>query len=264
MHAADKNALFLYLTCLSRERTLQDLLAKYSPPRINKFAECVCLSINQLFSVDKNNRTLHPQPHPQFVELKIIKLIPTSLSTVCLRAVQFVLVARQVKMFRVVHLKSTSFPQLCPRNLFRREVNTQSSASIKDQCPVDSQSPSKCPAQKAEEEEFKNARPTSEIPGPTRLPILGIMHHFFPGAKYHNVKMDDLHFHLRNEYGDLVLLPGMMGRPDLVVTYNPDNFAKLYRNEGQWPQRRAFAVFEYFRKNERPDLFKGKAGLLSE
>lgn len=133
-----------------------------------------------------------------------------------------------------------------------------------DGCPIDKSQKGVCPQSQADAEEFKNARPFSEIPGPKSLPILGIMHHFFPGGKFHNVKMTELHIRLRAEYGDLVRLPGGMGRPDLVVTYDPDNFAKLYRNEGQWPHRRAFAVFEYFRKHERPDLFKGKAGLLSE
>lgn len=141
------------------------------------------------------------------------------------------------------------------------------SSGIPSECPASSDSPKSasgvCPSITAEEE-LRNARPVSEIPGPKALPILGIMHHFLPGGKYYKMTMLDLHKKMREEYGDVVLFPGSMGRPDLVMTYDPENFAKLYRNEGQWPHRRSFAVFEYFRKNERPDLFKGMAGLLSE
>lgn len=113
---------------------------------------------------------------------------------------------------------------------------------------------------------YKNARPTREIPGPKAIPGLGIMHYFMPGGRYYNMKMNELHFKLRKEFGDIVFLPGSstLGRPDMVLCYNPDDIEMVYRNEGQFPFRRAFAVFEYFRKHERPDLFKGKAGLLSE
>lgn len=114
------------------------------------------------------------------------------------------------------------------------------------------------------DEELRNARSISEMPGPKSIPLIGVMHHFFPGGRFHNVKMIDLQFKLREEYGDIILLPGMFGRPNLVTIYDPDLFAKLFRNEGKYPHRRSFAVFEYFRKHERPDLFKGKAGLLSE
>lgn len=124
--------------------------------------------------------------------------------------------------------------------------------------------PSECPHSAPENNEFHNARPLREIPGPKILPFLGVMHHFLPGGQFHNKSMVEVHNSLRKQHGDLVFLPGSLGRPDLVVTYDPDQFAKLYRNEGQYPHRRAFAVFEYFRKYERPDLFKGRAGLLTE
>lgn len=113
-------------------------------------------------------------------------------------------------------------------------------------------------------EELKNAKPVQEIPGPKKLPFIGMIHNFLPGGKYFKMSMKDLHLDLRREYGDLVLMPGMMGKPDLVVTYDAEDIAKLYRNEGQWPHRRSFDVFHYFRTHERPDLFKGIAGLLSE
>lgn len=131
-----------------------------------------------------------------------------------------------------------------------RSVKVQSFSALstdplnKSECPAHDtrKTTAACPIDDADE--FKNARPASEIPGPKQLPFLGIMHHFFPGGKFYKVKMTDLHWKIREEYGDLIRLPGGMGRPDLVLTFNPDHFAKLYRNEGQYPHRRSFAVFE--------------------
>lgn len=144
-------------------------------------------------------------------------------------------------------------------------LSTTSSVLVKEECPVKpTNNVDTCPQSTIEADELLKARPTSEIPGPKSLPFIGIMHKFLPGGEYFNVKMPELHRRMRTEHGNLVMLPGSMGRPDMVLTYDPEDFAKLYRNEGQWPHRRAFAVFEYFRKHERPDLFKGRAGLLSE
>lgn len=137
----------------------------------------------------------------------------------------------------------------------RRTFSTKASSAV----GVD-----ECPFSNNETEELRNAKPPSEIPGPSALPFFGTMHHFLPGGKFYNKQMTEITSMLQKEYGDLVLLRGVMGRPDLVLTFDPENIVKLYRNEGQWPHRRSFAVFEYFRKHERPDLFKGKSGLLSE
>lgn len=167
--------------------------------------------------------------------------------------------SHSVKMIRFVS-RNTVFPKSkYASNLFSEKYASISSASVKEQCPMSDEKPSTI-----DSDEFKNAKPGTQIPGPSTIPIFGMMHHFFPGGKYYNVKMNDLHLKLRAEFGDIVRLPGIMGRPDLVVVYDPENFAKLYRNEGEYPHRRSFAVFEHFRKHERPDLFKGKAGLLSE
>lgn len=170
--------------------------------------------------------------------------------------------SRSVKMIRFAS-RNTVFPKSKnANNLLHWNFASISSASAKEQCPM-SENPTP-PQSTIDSDEFKDAKPATQIPGPSTIPIFGMMHHFFPGGKFYNVKMTDLHLKLREEFGDIVRLPGIMGRPDLVVVYDPDNFSKLYRNEGEYPHRRSFAVFEYFRKHERPDLFKGKAGLLSE
>lgn len=69
---------------------------------------------------------------------------------------------------------------------------------------------------------------------------------------------------LRDKYGPLSRLPGMLGKPDMVFTFDPAHFEPVYRTEGVWPQRRGLASFTYYRTEVRPDVFKGMGGLVSD
>lgn len=69
---------------------------------------------------------------------------------------------------------------------------------------------------------------------------------------------------LRNDFGPTVKLPGMFGKRTIVLTYNPANFEKIFRTEGIWPIRRGNDTFEYYRKQVRPEVFKGRGGLLGD
>lgn len=76
--------------------------------------------------------------------------------------------------------------------------------------------------------------------------------------------MIEIQKRLRDEYGPLIKFPGIFGRPDTLWTFDADNFEKIYRTEGVWPQRIGLTTFVYYRKNVRPDVFKGNGGLISE
>lgn len=69
---------------------------------------------------------------------------------------------------------------------------------------------------------------------------------------------------LNAEYGPLTKLPGMFGRPDTLLAFDPEDFARIYRTEGIWPTRRGMETFTYYRKQVRPDLFHNMGGLLTE
>lgn len=59
-------------------------------------------------------------------------------------------------------------------------------------------------------------------------------------------------------------LPGLFGRRDVVFAFDPKDFEKVYRTEGQWPIRRGLDTFSHYRQNVRPDVFKNMGGLISE
>lgn len=68
---------------------------------------------------------------------------------------------------------------------------------------------------------------------------------------------------LRDQYGDIYRMKGIQGKPDIVFTYNPDDFEVTYRNEGIWPKHSGLESFTYYRKEKRPDVYHGVGGLVS-
>lgn len=67
---------------------------------------------------------------------------------------------------------------------------------------------------------------------------------------------------LRNQYGDIVKLDGILGKRPAVFLYDPEQCEKMYRIEGTWPMRIAIETMKYYR-DRNPQIFKGKMGLVS-
>lgn len=111
------------------------------------------------------------------------------------------------------------------------------------------------------DEEWLKARPFSELPGPTTFELLS---KYLPGGKLHNSNLIDFYKFFRDQYGDISMIKGIMGKPDIVFTYNPVDIEKVYRTEGIWPIRVGLESFTYYRKKVRPDVFKNIGGLVSE
>lgn len=73
-----------------------------------------------------------------------------------------------------------------------------------------------------------------------------------------------MHRAMRSDFGDIVRIPGMLGRADTILTFKPEIFEKVFRTEGQYPERRGLETFIYYRKKVRPEIFGDMGGLLSE
>lgn len=73
-----------------------------------------------------------------------------------------------------------------------------------------------------------------------------------------------MHRAMRNDFGDIVRIPGLLGRADTLITFNPVIFEKVFRTEGTYPRRRGLETFIYYRKKVRPEVFGDTGGLLSE
>lgn len=83
-------------------------------------------------------------------------------------------------------------------------------------------------------------------------------------GKFHGLQITDMHLKIRETYGSIVRFPGILGKDDMVFTFNPDHFEKVFRTEGVWPVRRGIDTFEYYRKKVRPEVFKDMGGLVSD
>lgn len=73
-----------------------------------------------------------------------------------------------------------------------------------------------------------------------------------------------MHRAMRNDFGDVVRIPGLLGRADTLLAFKPCIFEKVFRTEGQFPRRRGLETFIYYRKKWRPEIFGDTGGLLSE
>lgn len=78
------------------------------------------------------------------------------------------------------------------------------------------------------------------------------------------MSMPQMQKHLIDNYGTMLRMPGMFGKPDIIMTANPDHFERIYRTEGVWPQRRSLAAYVHYRERLRPDVFKGMGGLVTD
>lgn len=68
---------------------------------------------------------------------------------------------------------------------------------------------------------------------------------------------------LRQEMGDVMLLKGVLGQEDILITHNPNDFEKVFRNEGIWPERPGSEALRYHRTVRRKEIFEEVEGIIS-
>lgn len=105
--------------------------------------------------------------------------------------------------------------------------------------------------------EWETAKPFEEIPMQSFRDLL-------PGGVLYGKDLDKIHFYIHKRYGNLVKFPAFLGRKQVVISYDPDDFVKVYRTEGPWPYRLGLETLTYWRKNVRKDLFSNFKGLVDE
>lgn len=80
------------------------------------------------------------------------------------------------------------------------------------------------------ENKIVQPKPYSEIPGPKPIPLLGNTWRLLPFIGQYDIsdvaKLSQLFY---KEYGKIVKLSGLVGRPDLLFLYDADEIEKIYR-----------------------------------
>ncbi|KAM7344954.1 cytochrome P450 CYP12A2-like [Cochliomyia hominivorax] len=110
------------------------------------------------------------------------------------------------------------------------------------------------------QKEWTQAKPFEQIPYEGRLSLLI---KFLPGGKYAKMDAFQLMTALKEDLGDINLLKGMLSKKSFVCTHNPEDFEKVFRNEGIWPDRPGMEVLQHYRSVLKKDFYQGIEGLLS-
>lgn len=122
------------------------------------------------------------------------------------------------------------------------------------------QSASNCPYTA---EEFQTSKPYSEVPGPKPLPILGNTWRLIPYiGQYQISDLGKVSQILYDEYGEIVKMGGLVGRPDLLFLYDADEIEKIYRREGPTPFRPSMPCLVEYKSIVRKDFFGELAGVV--
>jgi hypothetical protein len=69
---------------------------------------------------------------------------------------------------------------------------------------------------------------------------------------------------IREELGTITKFPGLFGRPEICMIFEPESIEKVFRFEGQFPFRRALETLAHYRQKIRPDIYGEYGSLLSE
>lgn len=107
-------------------------------------------------------------------------------------------------------------------------------------------------------QEWKAAKPYSAIPTQSFLSF-----DFLPGGKLYKVPFVDLQTYLYEKNGPIVRVPGIFGKNDTIWLFDPIDFEKVFRTEGQWPFRLELDSLSYCSVKTRPDIYGDITGGLA-
>ncbi|KAJ8962682.1 hypothetical protein NQ318_001079 [Aromia moschata] len=111
---------------------------------------------------------------------------------------------------------------------------------------------------------WDEALPFEAIPGPKPLPILGNNWRFLPYVgEYHDVPRQEFYKRLKDDYGNITVLKGLMGRKPSVLLFDSSDMETLFRNTGPYPIRQGLESVVYYRNRVRDDVFQGVGGVLT-
>ncbi|XP_075148686.1 cytochrome P450 CYP12A2-like [Haematobia irritans] len=110
------------------------------------------------------------------------------------------------------------------------------------------------------EEKWNEAKSYNDIP---TIKPWTFLRNFMPGGKFHKMDAVQMVMAVKDECGPIHKIPGVFGRPDAIMTHNPDDFEILFRNEGVWPIRPGSDGLAYHRTVHRADFFQGVEGVLA-
>lgn len=136
----------------------------------------------------------------------------------------------------------------------RRFLSGQAASAVVRECAI---------AHEEHLEAGAKAKPYLEIPGPRPLPILGNTWRFFPLVGQYTISdVGNISRLFYKDYGKIVRLTGLIGRPDLLFVYDADEIERVYRQEGPTPFRPSMPCLVYYKGTKRKSFFGDLGGVV--
>lgn len=107
--------------------------------------------------------------------------------------------------------------------------------------------------------EWETAKPFEALPKQTFF-----TREFLPGGALSGKTFPEMFEYFQKKHGNIVIMPGIFRRPSIVVTFDPNDWEKVYRTEGPWPYRLGLESLSYWRRQVRKDIFHDFFGLVDE
>lgn len=123
-------------------------------------------------------------------------------------------------------------------------------------------------ADRSVEEEFENetceALPYKMVPGPKPFPLAGNTWRFLPIIGDFEIEhIDKVSKRLYEEYGPIVKVEGLLGRPDMLFLFDPDEIEKVFRQEDALPLRPSMPSLNYYKHVYQKDFFGDVGGVIA-
>ncbi|XP_060530941.1 probable cytochrome P450 301a1, mitochondrial [Cylas formicarius] len=113
-------------------------------------------------------------------------------------------------------------------------------------------------------EQVENIFPYESIPGPTPLPVLGNTWRFIPYIGDFQIEhIDKVARRLYEQYGKIVKIEGLLGRPDMIFLFDPYEIEKVFRREDAMPYRPSMPSLNFYKHVYRKDFFGKMGGVIS-
>lgn len=106
-------------------------------------------------------------------------------------------------------------------------------------------------------------KPYDQVPGPRPLPLIGNTWRMLPYVGSYKISdVGQISKRLYQEYGKIVKLSDLVGRPDLLFVFDADETEKIYRLEGDTPYRPSMPCLVEYKSRVRKSFFGRLAGVV--
>lgn len=92
---------------------------------------------------------------------------------------------------------------------------------------------------------------------PTYVPYISFI------GSYQTEHIDKLSQNLYETYGEIVKIGGILGRPDMIFLFNPNDIEQTFRQEDLLPLRPSMPSLNYYKHVHRKDFFRNNAGVIA-